>query len=282
MYDILILCDLCFPADGHWVVSTKMYMLLHLSLGSNCWNRYTVFGFFPTSLFIVPFTFLSTFSHFSLFIRILAFSFLLFLWPYFSFFICLIEVNYCRNFSVKLTWLCLDGFEDSWVAAETPILSRFFLMIPSLLFTYMGSFWRLQRSTWSYIWFHNQNDFFFFLQDLTSQWSWICMTYMQTYTTDETQNYSTNFWHNGYRSKLAGRKNWQFGETGLRRVNGSRKDHGLWLGMISDGQQLSWRLRGKNEIEENVEVHPTDGEKGGMNEWRSAVILDFGRFTRRE
>ena len=50
------------------------------------------------------------------------------------------EVNFCRKFSGRLTWLRLDGFEGSGVAAETRIRSRFLMITPSLLFTSLGSF----------------------------------------------------------------------------------------------------------------------------------------------
>jgi len=43
-------------------------------------------------------------------------------------------VNFCRNFSERLTWLHMDRFEGGGVAAETQILSRFLLMTPSLLY----------------------------------------------------------------------------------------------------------------------------------------------------
>ena len=58
-------------------------------------------------------------------------------------------------FGIRLTWLCLDGFEGI-VAAEIQILSRFHLMTSSLLFACLGSFWLLQCMTvpiWSSIWF---------------------------------------------------------------------------------------------------------------------------------
>ena len=63
----------------------------------------------------------------------------------FTIFLCLYpsvqgEVNYCRNFSARLTWLHLDMFVGCGVLAETQMLSRFLLMTPSLLFTSSGSF----------------------------------------------------------------------------------------------------------------------------------------------
>ena len=74
----------------------------------------------------------------------------------------------------------------------------------------------------------------------------------------------------------------ELGGRGGVGVNGGRKDHGFELGPIWDGgEQLSWRPRGKNEIEENVEVGTTDRKKRGTNEWWWAVILDLGSFTRR-
>ena len=93
-----------------------------------------IFSYFNFLLYFILF-----YSQFSLFILILAFSSLLSL--FLSFIIYLSgEVNSCRKFSVRLTWLCLDGFEGRRVAAKTRILSWFFLMTPSLLFTSLGSF----------------------------------------------------------------------------------------------------------------------------------------------
>ena len=43
-------------------------------------------------------------------------------------------------FLIRLTWLCLDGFEDRGIAAEMLILSRFLLMTSYLLFACLGSF----------------------------------------------------------------------------------------------------------------------------------------------
>ena len=74
---------------------------------SGTWKLLYPTGFFPTSLFFVPFTFLSTFSHyFPLFNRILAFSLFLsfFIWSLYG------EVNDCIKFPIRLTWLRLDGF----------------------------------------------------------------------------------------------------------------------------------------------------------------------------
>ena len=52
-------------------------------------------------------------------------------------------------------------------------------------------------------------------------------------------------------------------------INKGRKDHGFGLGMIGDGSKQLFRIPGgKNEIEENVEVDSTGGEKRGTNEWR--------------
>ena len=69
-------------------------------------------------------------------------------------------------------------------------------------------------------------------------------------------------WTNGYRSKLKGVKTGKFWRRDLRGVNKGRKDHGLGLGMIWDGdEQPSWKSGEKNEIEEYVEVDSTDRKK---------------------
>lgn len=100
LFHILMLRGLCFPADGPL---GSLCMLLCLSLGSNCWN-----------LFFLLFTF----SQWPLFILILACSsFISF--TLFCFQSLFREVNYCRNASVRLTWLRLDGFERCVAAAET-------------------------------------------------------------------------------------------------------------------------------------------------------------------
>ena len=55
---------------------------------------------------------------------------------------------------IRLSWLCLDGFEGGGVAVETQVLSRFLLICPSLLFACLSSFWWLQCMTvpiWSSI-----------------------------------------------------------------------------------------------------------------------------------
>ena len=135
-----MLCGLCFPADGP---SGSLYLLLHLSLGSNCLNLYV--WVLPDIFVLCSFhTSLKVFSQFSLFILILALSSLSSLLLSYSLSLfCYLslegEVNSCRNFSVRLTWLRLDGVEGSGGAAETRILSRFLLMTPPLLFTYSGS-----------------------------------------------------------------------------------------------------------------------------------------------
>ena len=98
--------------------------------------------FFQNYLFVCLFVY-CFFSQISLFILILAFSSLsplLLSIPLFHNLCLEGEVNFCRNFSVRPTWLCLDGFEGCGVAAETRILSRFLLMTPSLLFTSSVSF----------------------------------------------------------------------------------------------------------------------------------------------
>ena len=56
------------------------------------------------------------------------------------------QLSSTRNFFLSLTLLHLYGFEGGGGVAETQILSRFLLITPSLLFTYLGSPWRLQYS----------------------------------------------------------------------------------------------------------------------------------------
>ena len=133
--------DLVWTVFFRWQTSGSLYLLLHLSLGSNCLIYLS--GFFSISLFLSHFFLL--FIHFSLFILILAFSFILsrLLFISLSLSICLGKVNYCRKFSVRLIWLCFNGFDGRGVAAEISIISRFLLMTPSLLLIYWGSFWWL-------------------------------------------------------------------------------------------------------------------------------------------
>ena len=65
--------------------------------------------------------------------------------------------------------------------------------------------------------------------------------------------------------KIDAEGNFQEGKLegrGIGASNEGRKDHGFGLGTIwDDGEKLSWRPGGKNEIEEDVEVVSAAGKK---------------------
>ena len=135
-----MLCGLCFPADGHLVACTCCCVWAQWVTAEVHLSR-----FFPTSLFFVPFTFLSIFIY--------LFFIILFIHSNSCFFFSFIAFTlyFTLSFSISLRrsellqkffcyWLRLGGFEGCGVAAKTWILSKFLPMTPSLLFTSSGSF----------------------------------------------------------------------------------------------------------------------------------------------
>ena len=82
--------------------------------------------------------------------------------------------------------------------------------------------------------------------------------------------------------ELSGRKAENLKEVGLGWINGGRKHHGFgWEKIRECGEQLFWRPEGKSGFEECGSLFQKWGKRG-MKEWRWAVILDFGSFTRKE